>query len=138
MKLIRRIGGAMVALIVILFALQIAASEAGEVVEITTIDAAGAPHETRVWIVDSNGRAWIRSGSETSGWYTRLKQTPTLDVERDGRRTTFSAVADPAAIDSINALMREKYGWADAYIGAFFPRKHAIALRLEPLAADPA
>ncbi len=32
----------------------------------------------------------------------------------------------------INRLMREKYGWADAFIALMFGREEAIPLRLDP------
>src|SRR4051812_40920177 len=75
MKLIGRLLAALVAVIVIVFVLQMVASERGEVVKITTIDTAGGRHETSVWIVDTDGHQWIRSGSSKSGWFSRLKET---------------------------------------------------------------
>jgi hypothetical protein len=48
------------ALVVIVFLLQIVASEVGEVVILTTVDATGEPVETRLWVVDLDGRTWLR------------------------------------------------------------------------------
>jgi hypothetical protein len=123
--------GALVAIAALVMILQMLASERGEVVVITTTDVAGAQHETHVWIVDDEGHPWIRSGSQESGWYARLKETPTLDLERNGAHIqyTVEAVAEKQA--HINALMRAKYGWADAYIGVFFPRVNSVAIRLD-------
>jgi Uncharacterized protein conserved in bacteria (DUF2255) len=133
MKLVLRIVAAVIGVVVVLLVLQAIASESGEVVVITTRDAAGAPHETHVWVVDSEGHQWIRSGSPTSGWYMRLQQTPKLELERGGHHAQFGIEPMPAMRAQINALMRSKYGWADAYIGAFFSRANAIPIRLDPL-----
>ena len=40
--------------------------------------------------------------------------------------------AVPAKRAELNALMREKYGWADAYIGFFISRAEAVPIRLDP------
>jgi len=42
------------------------------------------------------------------------------------------AVPAPEARQQINALMAEKYGWADAYIGFFLDRGGATPIRLDP------
>ncbi len=132
MKLAVRLIGALVAVVVVLFVVQILASESGEVVVITTTDATGAQHETHVWIVDNDGHAWLRSGSPKSAWYARLKETPTLELERAGTRSEYTVTAVPAKRAELNALMREKYGWADAYIGFFISRAEAVPIRLDP------
>lgn len=132
MRRIRRAIGAIVAVVLIVFVVQIFASESGEVVKITTVDAAGEHYETSVWVVDLDGHQWIRSGSAKSGWYTRLKETPTLELDRNGAHGEYIVAAESTQTPTINALMRQKYGWADAYIGLFFPRSHAVAIRLDP------
>ena len=132
MKLAVRLIGVLLLVVVVLFVGQILASESGEVVVITTTDATGAQHETHVWIVDSDGHAWLRSGSPKSGWYARLKETPTLELERNGTRAQYTIEAVPAKRAELNALMREKYGWADAYIDFFISRAEAVPIRLDP------
>ncbi len=125
---------ALVALFAIVTISQMIASEHGEVVVITTTDASHVPHETHVWIVDHDGHSWIRSGSPTSGWYERLRRTPTFELERNGSHERYTAKAIPENRANVNALMRVKYGWADAYIGTFFSRANAIPIRIDPLA----
>ena len=132
MKLAVRLIGALLTLVVALFVGQILASESGEVVTITTTDATGAQHETHLWIVDSDGHAWLRSGSPKSGWYARLRETPTLELERSGVRAEFTVTAVPAKREEVNALMHEKYGWADAYVGFFISRADSVPIRLDP------
>jgi hypothetical protein len=132
MKIALRLLGALVAVFAVAMIVQMFASERGEVVLITTTDAAGAEHETHVWIVDVDGHPWIRSGSPKSGWYARLKETPTLELERNGIHTQYTVAAVPAKQAEINTLMRAKYGWADAYVGLFFSRANAVPIRLDP------
>ena len=45
---------------------------------------------------------------------------------------SFIAVAEPTidATETINALMNDKYGWADDYIDLLIGRSDAIAIRL--------
>jgi hypothetical protein len=137
MKLLLRLIGGVVAIAVALFVVQIVASESGEVVRVTTVDGSGGQHETHLWVVDHDGHAWLRSGSPTSGWYGRLKETPTLDLERNGERREYTIVVDPSQIATINALMHEKYGWADSYVGVFIDHSKSIAIRLDPRQPEP-
>jgi hypothetical protein len=123
-----------VAVIVTLFAaafvLQIVASESGEVVVITTRDATGIARDTRLWVVDHDGSAWLRSGSTTSGWYQRLIDNPKITIQRSD--TSFTAIAEPRTEvkATIDGLMNDKYGWADDYIGMLYGRGGAVPIRL--------
>jgi hypothetical protein len=115
---------------------QLVASELGEVLVLETLDADGQPHETRIWVVDDAGAVWVR-GRPDSGWVGRLLANAEIRAERDGRRAPFVAVPDrgPAARDRVNALMREKYGFADRFIAVTLgdpDRVGAMAIRLDP------
>lgn len=132
MKLVLRIVAALVGLVLALFVLQLVASESGEVVVLTTLDAAAEPHETRLWVVDHEGRAWLRAGAEVQAWYQRLLERPEVSVERDGESADYRAVAVVEARPEINRLMREKYAWADRFIGFLFGRDDAVPIRLDP------
>ena len=44
------------------------AAERVEVVELHTLDEAGEPVTTRLWIVDDEGYQYLRVGSDGSGW----------------------------------------------------------------------
>jgi hypothetical protein len=126
------LGAALVGLFVAVMALQMVASESGEVVVLTTTDAAGAAQETRLWVVDYDGSAWLRAGSDQQGWYGRLVQQPQVKVERAGATSAYTAQPIAAETPEINRLMAEKYGWADRFIGMMFPRENAVAIRLAP------
>jgi hypothetical protein len=132
MKFALRAVAALFGLFIVVMALQMIASESGEVVVLTTIDAAGAPEETRLWVVDYQGAAWLRAGSAGAGWYARLRESPSIHVRRDGIDTAYHAAPVPEATAEINRLMASKYGWADRYIGLLFSRDDAVAIRLDP------
>jgi len=134
--MIRRIAivvGLVLALVVIALGFSLIASErGGEIVTLRTTDEAGAVHETRVWVVDSDGHAWLRAGDPRSGWLARLNADSKVEVERAGQSATFIAVPMPGERDRINALFATKYGIADAYIGVLFGRDDATPIRLDP------
>ena len=130
MKALLKFVAAIITLFAAAYVLQIVAAESGEVLVITTQDASGVARQTRLWVVDHDGSAWLRSGSTRSGWYQRLIANPRISVRRGD--ATFAAVAEPSvdARDSINDLMNDKYGWADDYIGMLYGRGGAIPIRL--------
>jgi hypothetical protein len=128
--------GAALGLFVVLGVAQLLASESGEVLVLETLDADGQPHETRIWVVDDAGAAWVRGGAD-SGWVQRLLERPEVRADRAGNRSAFLAVPDrdPAARDRVNLLMREKYGFADRFIAVSLgdaDREAALPIRLDP------
>ena len=130
MKLLLRSAAAIVALLAAGVVLEIIASESGEVVVLTTRDATGAAEETRLWVVDYDGSAWLRSGSTQSDWYQRLLVSPRISVRRG--EALFPAEAEPTigVKATIDGLMNDKYGWADDYISLLFGRDDAMPIRL--------
>ena len=131
--ILKRILGWVVLAVVVVFGLQLVASESGEVVVLRTFSN-GETQETRLWVVDDRGLSWLRSGSPEAGWYQRLRENPDVQVERDSQRHEYRAfpVEGGPAVDRINALMLEKYGWAEDLIGFMFDRSDAVAIRLDP------
>ena len=133
MKIVKILLIVVTVFIVGVLGLQIVASESGEVVVLTTQDSDGNAVETRLWTVDKDGVAWLRSGDPRSGWYQRLSSASTVAVYRNGAEANYAPRVDVAQRDAINDLMREKYGWADAYIAILFGREDAIPIALDPL-----
>ena len=132
MRLALKIVGIIVGLFVLVTLVQVAASESGEVVVVTSKDTNGEDQETRLWVVDHEGSAWLRSGSEDSGWVQRLLANPSVTVKRGDTAYNATAVADKAAATTINRLVNEKYGWADDFIGLTVGGwDNSIAFRLE-------
>jgi hypothetical protein len=129
--------GALLGILGVVIATQYIASESGEVVVLRTFDATGGVHETRLWVVDHDGAAWLRSGNPSSGWVPRLSARPEVEVERGAETRKFLAVPTPEARDTVNDLMQQKYGWADSYISFYFPRSTKLAVRLTPASGAP-
>ncbi len=132
MRIVVRVVFAVIALLAVAAAFVLIASESGEVLVLQTHDAAGATHETRIWVVDDGDHTWVRAGDPHSSWLINIQQTPAVSATRAGKTANFTAVPDVAARDRINALMRAKYGWADAYIALLFGREDATPIRLDP------
>lgn len=106
----------------------------GEIVTLRTRDAGGEWVETRLWVVEDDGSAWLRAGGPTSGWFVRLEAEPAIEVERGGTTATYTAVPvrDPVRRDRTHALMAEHYGLADRIIGLIRDGDQSIAVRLDP------
>ena len=136
MKKVALALGAVAGLLLLLTVAQLLASESGEVLVLETLDAAGEPHETRVWVVDDAGAVWVRGGLD-SGWVRRLLENPEIHAERAGHQAPFRALPDrdPAVRERVKALMHEKYGVADRFIALTLgdaDRERALPIRLEP------
>jgi hypothetical protein len=127
-----RILGALLVLALVVFGSQMLASESGEVVVLRTQDASGGVHETRLWVVEHEGRPWLRAGNAGTGWLVRLQAQPEVEVVRVGQTLRVRVVPVAEARDRINELMNVKYGLADDYVCFFFPRESKIPVRLDP------
>jgi hypothetical protein len=136
LRLLARVFFVVLALVLAIGALEMVAAESGEVVVLRTTDAAGAPHETRLWIVEDGSHSWLRSGNDAAAWFVRLRERPEVEVERGSETLRVRAVPEVGARARINDLMRQKYGWADAFIGTLFGRDDAIPIRLDPRPAS--
>jgi hypothetical protein len=131
MKIIFRLLAILALIIVGLLLLQQIAAESGEVVTLTTEDDVGALETTRLWIVELEGRQYLRAGMPQAGWYQRLLGNPNVRMQRGDVQQAYMAVPDLARTPEIDGLMREKYGWADAYIGFLFGREESVPVRLD-------
>ena len=135
MKIGVRVTLVVVAIFAGLLALQVTASESGEVVVVTTTDAGtNNAHSTRLWVVDHDQHAWIRAGSPTASWLKRLTATPTVLVRRGAATQTYNAVPLPEMRATINALYATKYGWADRLVGIMLDHRASVPVRLDPVA----
>src|SRR5262245_58582940 len=121
MRFVVRLVLFVLALGVVFIGAVFAASEfGGEVVNVETVDAGGAKHNTHLWVVDDGGFAWLRAGMPDSGWLVRMEANPDIHVTRGGVDYHMKAVPvhEPAVRDRIHALMREKYPFADRVVSA--------------------
>jgi hypothetical protein len=107
------------------------AGEQTEVVVLRTFDPQGAPHETKMWVVDHEGSPWVRVANPHRGWYQRIVADPRVELVRGGRVRALRAVPDPspAARAALDAAFAVKYGVTDAWYGVLL-RRGAVPVRL--------
>ncbi len=110
--------GVLLALAAAFGALQYAASERVEVVELHTFNEQGEQVTTRLWIVDHDGHPYLR-GETGSGWFTRLRASDTTSLTRAGNTLPYSHQVRNENRAAINQLMREKYTWSDQLVSLF-------------------
>jgi hypothetical protein len=91
----------------------------------------GTWKETRLWIVDDGGSAWLHSaGAE---WVARFAGNPIVEVVRDGATRRYRANALPGPHPRVDQLLREKYGVADRWVRFLAPdNDETVAVRLDP------
>lgn len=136
MKVALWIIGVLFGLVLVVFGLQILASERVEVVELHTIDEAGQPQTTRLWIVDHDGFQYLR-GDTASGWYKRIQANGEFELTRNDTRSAYKAALRQDKVDVINELFHDKYTWGDEFIELLIGgREGALAIELQPTAAD--
>lgn len=133
-KRVAKIVGWIVGALVLLWAVLLVAAEAMEVVVLTTYDGGGQAHQTRLWVVDDSGAAWLRCGGPDRGWCTRVRTRPDVELRRGDTTARFQAVIvdNPEARDRIDVLMRDKYGITDTLIGSLEGGFDTVPVRLDP------
>jgi hypothetical protein len=136
-KVLIWLGAGLLALIVAFAVVQTLASERVEVVEVVTVDEEGEAVVTRLWIVDHEGRGYLRVGGGSTGWFRRLSANPSIEVERAGLAASYRAVPEVEKREVINRLMQEKYTWGDTFFATVFgSRDGSIPIALHPVSSD--
>jgi hypothetical protein len=109
------------------------AGEQTEVAVLRTFDAGGAPHDTKLWIVDDGPSAWMRVARPTRRWFGRLEAIPNVELTRHGATRSYRAtpVRDAPTRARVDQLMAQKYGRADWWYGIVV-RSEPIPVRLDP------
>jgi hypothetical protein len=105
----------------------------GEVVVLRTQKDDGSWLESRLWIVDDGGVAWLH-GNPDSRWMRNLAARPVVEVVRNGATHRYRAAPVPGPHPRIHELLRAKYGLADRwvrFVGADTPSTTPV--RLEAL-----
>ena len=116
MKILRWVLGSVAGLVVLLFVLQIVASERVEVVELHTLDEQGEEVTTRLWIVDDAGYQYLRAGADGSGWLSRIQANGEFEVTRNDRRYKYTAVLREDKSERINELIELKSSSSETYL----------------------
>lgn len=108
------------------------ALEGREVVVLRTRDAAGAARDTRTWIADAEGDAWIEAANLERPFLRDVGTRTDVALWRHGawHPCTATVVAGPEGHARIRALLRARYGWADRWIGLLADTSASVALRL--------
>ena len=134
MKILKRIALALAVVMVALAGLYLAMAERVEVVVLHSHGADG-DHETRLWVVDDAGTAWLRTGATNATWLPRIRANSAIELERGGAlREHNAAVLDGAlTVARINQLMLEKYGWSEELLRSMGSEPGGqAAIRLDP------
>jgi len=103
-----------------------------EVVTLRTPLPSGGWQETRLWVVDDGGSAWLHSAGDA--WAKRFAGDPVVELVRGGSTRRYRAHAVPGPQPRIDALLREKYGVADRWVRFIAPDgEKTLVVRLDPL-----
>ena len=108
----------------------------GEVVTLTTWDAGEHARRSRLWIVEVDGRRYLRADLPGARWVERLRARPVVELQRDGTRERYRAVPvdDDALREAVGVAMAAKYGLVDDLVGALRDDDRALPVRLDPIA----
>ena len=128
----RRIAVAVLGAAVVAGAVTLVALEGGEVAIVRTRAADGTLRETRTWIADADGAAWIEAASPERAFLRDALVRPDVVLRRHGRWLPCRAevVANPGGHERIRELLGATYGWKDWWIGCFADTRRSVALRL--------
>jgi hypothetical protein len=128
---LRLLGAAFGALLLVAAATYVA-GEQTEVVRLRTFDGATV-HETKLWVVDHDGAAWVRVARPEREWFRRLRERPEIEIVRgDGPPRKVRATPDPTdeTKRALDAAFRAKYGLVDWWYGVVL-RRNAVPIRLD-------
>jgi hypothetical protein len=108
------------------------AGERTEVAVLRTFDEAGAPHDTKLWVAEIDGRPYVRIGRSGRSWGEHLKAHPAVDLIRGGvaLSCTATVVTDEALRHAVDEAFAAKYGWVDWWYGLVL-RHEAVPVRLD-------
>ena len=104
----------------------------GEVATLYTTDGGERTFTTQLWIVENGHKLWIRSLQPTSPWLDRVVRQPKLQIERGGALNSYRATPLAHRRTRINALMAERYGWAEWFLSKIEGRDGAVPVYLDP------
>ena len=133
MRALRWIGAALAVLLLVGVGTYLA-GEQTEVAVLRTRDVEGRVHDTKLWVVDLDGVAWVRVARPEREWFKRLRANPEIEILRHGGAPQrVHATPDPT-VDTkakLDRAFREKYGLTDWWYGVLL-RHDPIPVRLDP------
>ena len=100
-------------------------------VVVVTLDPDGDERATTVWLVEVDGRGFIRTGG--TRWFANLERDPELRLRAGGAEYSLRSVRiDDAELEArIDAAFRAKYGVSDRFVSLFRGRT-TNRMRLDP------
>ena len=115
------------------------ALESGGVAVVRTTAPDGSLRSTHVWYVEPDGALWIEAGTPENPWFVDTQRDPRVAFSAETRSGDYLAqrIERLGARDRIRALLRQKYGIRDWWVGVLFDTSRSIAVELvEPSRAD--
>jgi hypothetical protein len=130
---VRRLALGVLAVALAFTAVTLLALEGGEVVVLRTFDAERRPRETRTWVADADGAAWIEAAIPGRRFLGDLAAEPRVELRRGGtwRACRAEVHAGPEGHARIRTLLRARYGWADRWIGMLADTRRSAAVRVD-------
>ena len=128
-----KIIGLSVFTVVALFAcITMFALEGQDVAVLRTHTETGVIYETRVWLAEVDGSVWVEAATPEREFYQHILQRPDVEVFRAGKIEQYTATVHPGETGhaKIRHLLREKYGWADWWVGLLQDTSQSVAVQL--------
>ena len=112
--------------------------ESGGVAIVETRAPDGGARATHVWYASQAGETWLEAGTPDNAWFRDVERFPLVTLSIDGEATRYRAEPsrDAAARERLRALLRQKYGFRDWWIGLFVDGSGTGPVRLVPAAGD--
>jgi hypothetical protein len=118
------------------------ALDEGELVTLYT-EEAGRSYSTQLWIVEVDGREYLRANRPNARWLGRLRANPAVGLRRadtpHGSSEPYWArpIEDEGLRGRVDAEIARKYRFADKTWGRFVDRARAKLIELEPRPDSP-
>jgi len=118
------------------------ALDEGEIVTLYTQEA-GRSYSTQLWIVEVDGREYLRANRPNARWLGRLRVNPAVGLRRadapHGSSESYWArpIEDEGLQGRVDAEIARKYRFADKTWGRFVDRARAKLIELEPRVDSP-
>lgn len=130
----RRLLAGAAALLLGFVALTGIALEAGDVAVLTTQQPNGEARETHVWWAEHEGAIWVEAATPERAWLAEALAAGWVELTREAQRERLRVerAGEPAAQRDVRALLREKYGLRDWWVGLLQDTSRSVAVRLHP------
>jgi len=120
-------------LVAALAAITLFAAEGREVVLLTTLAEDGGKRTTRIWVADTPQGTLIEAANPERPFLAHVRARPSVELQRGSRtmQCTATELPNPQGHETIRNALREKYGWADWWVGHLDDMSRSIAIKLD-------